>query len=179
MESGFVWTQEQANISREHREKGGRIMDFEETDLGRIEISEAVIRDIAIHSYIEFLKFDPKEAKARKEAKSTVDIDLDEKVDGTKTVKITVNTKIKYGVSIPSHARKMQEKLKNDVESFSGIKVEDVSITIEDVYEEAQKPAMFEEEEEFENSEVKPQLEESKSEETVEETEDEDREKEV
>ena len=54
-----MWTQEQANISREHREKGGRIMDFEETDLGRIEISEAVIRDIAIHAYIEFLKFDP------------------------------------------------------------------------------------------------------------------------
>ncbi|HOI63103.1 MAG TPA: Asp23/Gls24 family envelope stress response protein [Mesotoga sp.] len=122
-------------------------MDFEETDLGRIEISEAVIRDIAIHSYIEFLKFDPRENKARKEAKSTVDIDLDEKVDGTKTVKITVNTKIKYGVSIPSYARKMQEKLKNDVESFSGLKVEDVSISIEDVYEEPQKPAVIEEDE--------------------------------
>lgn len=120
-------------------------MNFEETDLGRIEISEAVIRDIAIHSYIEFLKFDPREGKARKEAKSTVDIDLDEKVDGTKTVKISVNTKIKYGVSIPSYARRMQEKLKNDVESFSGLKVEDVSITIEDVYEEPQKPALIEE----------------------------------
>jgi uncharacterized alkaline shock family protein YloU len=69
--------------------------------------------------------------------------------------------------------------LKNDVESFSGIKVEDVSITIEDVYEEAQKPAVFEEEEESENVEMMPELEESKSEETVEEAEDEDREKEV
>jgi uncharacterized alkaline shock family protein YloU len=39
------------------------MMDFEETDLGRIEISEAVIRDIAIHSYMEFLKFDPKEGQ--------------------------------------------------------------------------------------------------------------------
>jgi uncharacterized alkaline shock family protein YloU len=153
------------------------MMDFEETDLGRIEISEAVIRDIAIHSYMEFLKFDPKEGKARKEAKSTVDIDLDEKVDGTKTVKINVNTKIKYGVSIPSYARKMQEKLKNDVESFSGIKVEDVSITIEDVYEEAQKPAVIEEEEEFESVEAKPELEEMASQDsTVEE--EEDREKE-
>lgn len=120
-------------------------MNFEETDLGKIEISEAVIRDIAIHSYIEFLKFDPRETKARKEAKSTVDIDLDEKVDGTKTVKITVNTKIKYGVSIPSYARKMQEKLKSDVESFSGLKVEDVSISVEDVYEEAQRPVLEEE----------------------------------
>jgi uncharacterized alkaline shock family protein YloU len=154
-------------------------MDFEETDLGRIEISEAVIRDIAIHSYIEFLKFDPKEAKARKEAKSTVDIDLDEKVDGTKTVKISVNTKIKYGVSIPSYARKMQEKLKNDVESFSGIKVEDVSITIEDVFEEAQKPVVIEEEE-LEKSEAKPEPEEMKPEATVvEEAEDEEKEKEV
>ncbi|HNS36008.1 MULTISPECIES: Asp23/Gls24 family envelope stress response protein [unclassified Mesotoga] len=154
-------------------------MDFEETDLGRIEISEAVIRDIAIHSYIEFLKFDPKEAKARKEAKSTVDIDLDEKVDGTKTVKISVNTKIKYGVSIPSYARKMQEKLKNDVESFSGIKVEDVSITIEDVFEEAQKPVIIEEEE-LEKSEAKPEPEEMKPEATVvEEAEDEEKEKEV
>jgi len=154
-------------------------MDFEETDLGRIEISEAVIRDIAIHSYIEFLKFDPKEAKARKEAKSTVDIDLDEKVDGTKTVKISVNTKIKYGVSIPSYARKMQEKLKNDVESFSGIKVEDVSINIEDVFEEAQKPVIIEEEE-LEKSEAKPEPEEMKPEATVvEEAEDEEKEKEV
>ncbi len=154
-------------------------MDFEETDLGRIEISEAVIRDIAIHSYIEFLKFDPKEAKARKEAKSTVDIDLDEKVDGTKTVKISVNTKIKYGVSIPSYARKMQEKLKNDVESFSGIKVEDVSITIEDVFEEAQKPVIIEEEE-LEKSEAEPEPEEMKPEATeAEEAEDEEKEKEV
>jgi hypothetical protein len=69
--------------------------------------------------------------------------------------------------------------LKNDVESFSGIKVEDVSITIEDVFEEAQKPVIIEEEE-LEKSEAKPEPEEMKPEATeAEEPEDEEKEKEV
>lgn len=131
-------------------------MNYGESDLGKIEISDIVIRDIAIHSLIEFLNMSPKDPKVKKEAKSMVNIQVEEEGD-EKLVRIFARIKVKYGEPIPTYARKLQEKLKNDVENLSGLKVEEVSITVEDVVEiveEEQVPEVKEEEKEEQIEEI-------------------------
>lgn len=113
-------------------------MNFEETDLGKIEVSDTVIRDIAIHSFVEFMKSSPKDGKIRKEAKNAVNIDVIDTEESGKAVRIAVKTRVRYGVSIPDFGRKLQEKLKNDVETFSGLKVDEITINVEDVFEESE-----------------------------------------
>lgn len=136
-------------------------MNFEETDLGKIEVSDSVIRDIAIHSFLEFVKSSPKDGKARKEARSAVGIDVIDDDESGKVVRIAVKTKVKYGISIPDFGRKLQEKLKNDVETFSGLSVDEISINVEDVYEEPE--IIKEPEEETENVNQEEEVEEADS----------------
>ena len=129
-------------------------MNFDETDLGKIEVSDAVIRDIAIHSFLEFVKGSPKDGKARKEARNAVGIDVIDDEESGKVVRIAVKTKVKYGISIPDFGRKLQEKLKSDVETFSGLSVDEISIDVEDVYEEPEVIKEPEEEPEEEREEI-------------------------
>ncbi len=110
-------------------------MNYEAGDLGNIEISDAVIRDLAVHSYMEFIKTTFKDQRAKREAKSAVEIEVIDRDPEGKVVRIDINTKVKYGEPIPDFARKMQEKLKHDVETYSGLKVDEVSVTVEDVYD--------------------------------------------
>jgi len=121
-------------------------VNYEAGDLGSIEISDAVIRDLAVHSYMEFIKTTFKDQRAKREAKSAVEIEVIERDPAGKVVRIDVNTKVKYGEPIPDFARKMQEKLKNDVETYSGLKVEEVSVTVEDVYDYVEEIAQEQEE---------------------------------
>lgn len=129
-------------------------MNYEAGDLGNIEISDAVIRDLAVHSYMEFIKATFKDQRAKREAKSAVEIEVIDRDPEDKVIRIDINTKVKYGEPIPDFARKMQEKLKHDVETYSGLKVDEVSVTVEDVYDYVEE--LSEEPEEAPNTEDTP-----------------------
>jgi len=67
-------------------------MNFDETELGKVEISDPVIRDLAVHSYMEFNGLSFTDQKAKKEAKAAVDIEVEELESGKKQIKINVST---------------------------------------------------------------------------------------
>lgn len=79
------------------------------------------------------LPFD--DQKAKKEAKTAVDIEVEELESGKKQVKINIATKVKYGEPIPEFARNLQKKIKEDVENLSGLEVSEVYVKILDVVE--------------------------------------------
>ncbi|OAA31724.1 hypothetical protein AT15_02545 [Kosmotoga arenicorallina S304] len=110
-------------------------MNFDETELGKVEISDPVIRDLAVHSYMEFNGLNFTDQKAKKEAKAAVDIEVEDSDTGKKQIKINVSTKVKYGESIPEYARNLQRKLKEDVENLSGLEVSEVYVKVLDVEE--------------------------------------------
>ena len=60
--------------------------------------------------------------------KKDTGVDVDMK-DGVAT--LTLHIKVKYGVKIPEVAWKTQEKVKNMVESVTGITVEKVNVSVE------------------------------------------------
>ena len=60
--------------------------------------------------------------------KKDTGVDVDMK-DGVATV--TLHIKVKYGVKIPEVAWKAQEKVKNMIESVTGITVEKVNVSVE------------------------------------------------
>lgn len=60
--------------------------------------------------------------------KKDTGVDVDMK-DGVAT--ITLHIKVKYGVKIPEVAWKAQEKVKNMIESVTGITVEKVNVSVE------------------------------------------------
>ena len=67
--------------------------------------------------------------------KKDTGIDVDMK-DGVAT--ITLHIKVRYGVKIPEVAWKAQEKVKNMIESVTGITVEKVNVSVEAIdFEEA------------------------------------------
>ncbi|MBO8166358.1 MAG: hypothetical protein DRP32_06630 [Thermotogae bacterium] len=131
-------------------------MNFDETELGKVEISDPVIRDLAVHSYMEFNGLSFTDQKAKKEAKAAVDIEVEELESGKKQIKINVSTKVKYGESIPEYARNLQKKLKEDVENLSGLEVSEVYVKVLDVVEVTEtKPTEVTEPEEEDEEEGK------------------------
>jgi uncharacterized alkaline shock family protein YloU len=126
-------------------------MKYGENELGKIEISDNVIKDVAIHAYMDFNGLDTKNQKKKKEARGKIEVEADEGEEGINAIKITVNTRVKYGESIPEYCRQLQKKIKEDVENFSGIKVDDVFVRVSDIFEEVveeQEPSEEEETEE-------------------------------
>ncbi|MEA2067039.1 MAG: Asp23/Gls24 family envelope stress response protein [Thermotogota bacterium] len=126
-------------------------MKYGENELGKIEISDTVIKDVAIHAYMEFNGLDTNNQKKKKEARGKIEVETDEGEEGINAIKITVNTRVKYGESIPEYCRQLQKKIKEDVENFSGIKVDEVFVRVSDIFEEVveeQEPSEEEETEE-------------------------------
>jgi len=106
-------------------------MDFDKRDFGNIKISKTVVEDIALHSYLDFKKKNYNDMKDRREAKNNISIELDE--DENKNIVVKIKTKVKYGESIPHYCRLMQEKLKEDIENYTGYGVDEINIKVDDV----------------------------------------------
>jgi len=107
--------------------KGG--IDMAEKGFGNIEISDSVIKEIAVRSVSEFLEIsDEKDIKKVKKSLS-----IQREPEGSVVVNLKID--VPYGEPIPDYVSKLMEKLKNDIERMTELTVEAVNVTVEDVFE--------------------------------------------
>jgi len=109
-----------------------------ENELGRIYIDSSIIRQVILPEIIASKTFRPLGASSEladanppvpKSLEKTVKIDdKDGKVDAT------VSVGVKYGTSIWDEATKVQKQIRQAVESKTGLKVENVTLNVEQVY---------------------------------------------
>ncbi len=100
-----------------------------EKGFGNIEISDSVIKEIAVRSVSEFLEIsDEKDIKKVKKSLS-----IQREPEGSVVVNLKID--VPYGEPIPDYVSKLMEKLKNDIERMTELTVEAVNVTVEDVFE--------------------------------------------
>lgn len=110
----------------------------EETEIGNIKISVDVVSTIAgiaasqtkgvAGMYSSFAGGIAEKLGAKKNPSKGVKVDMAEK-----SVKIDLYIVVEYGVRIPELAWEIQEDVKNNVETMTGLEVEKVNIHIEGV----------------------------------------------
>lgn len=110
----------------------------EEQEIGNIKISVDVVSTIAgiaasqtkgvAGMYSSFTEGIAEKLGARKNPSKGVRVDMSEK-----SVKIDLYIVVEYGVRIPELAWEIQENVKNNVETMTGLEVEKVNIHIEGV----------------------------------------------
>ena len=110
----------------------------EEQEIGNIKISVDVVSTIAgiaasqtkgvAGMYSSFTEGIAEKLGARKNPSKGVRVDMSEK-----SVKIDLYIVVEYGVRIPELAWEIQEDVKNNVETMTGLEVEKVNIHIEGV----------------------------------------------
>ena len=108
-------------------------MDFDKRDFGNIKISKTVVEDIALHSYLDFKKKDYNDVKDKREAKNNIAVELNDTSEERQNIVVKIKTTVKYGESIPHYCRLMQEKLKEDIENYTGYSVDEVNVKVDDV----------------------------------------------
>ena len=133
----------------------------EEAEIGNIKISVDVVSTIAgiaasqtkgvAGMYSSFAGGIAEKLGAKKNPSKGVKVDMAEK-----SVKIDLYIVVEYGVRIPELAWEIQEDVKNNVETMTGLEVEKVNIHIEGVSFAAEEAA----EEETQFPEVLPEAEE-------------------
>lgn len=101
-------------------------------EYGSIDISDSVIKEIAIRSALEYYG---RSSKIVKKIKKSIEV---ERTPDDKIV-ISLRTDAPYGVPIPSFVSGLIERIKKDVEMMTSYAVDSVNITIEDVYEKEEK----------------------------------------
>jgi len=107
--------------------KGGIFM--AEKGFGNIEISDSVIKEIAVRSVSEFLEIS--EEKSIKKVKKSLSVQREP--EGSVVVNLKID--VPYGEPIPNYVSKLMEKLKNDIERMTELTVEAVNVTVEDIFE--------------------------------------------
>jgi len=107
--------------------KGGIFM--AEKGFGNIEISDSVIKEIAVRSVSEFLEIS--EEKSIKKVKKSLSVQREP--EGSVVVNLKID--VPYGEPIPDYVSKLMEKLKNDIERMTELTVEAVNVTVEDIFE--------------------------------------------
>ena len=100
-----------------------------EKGFGNIEISDSVIKEIAVRSVSEFLEIS--EEKDIKKVKKNLSIQREP--EGTIVVNLKID--VPYGEPIPNYVSRLMEKLKNDIERMTELTVEAVNVTVEDIFE--------------------------------------------
>lgn len=98
-------------------------------EYGNIEISDSVLKDIAVKSLADFQGSDLSDPKEAKRLKKAVEID---RLDN-ETVSVNVRVAVKFGEVIPEYVKKLQDKLSKDLEALTGLKVASVNVTVEEV----------------------------------------------
>ena len=129
-----------------------------EKGFGNIEISDSVIKEIAVRSVSEFLEIS--EEKSIKKVKKSLSVQREP--EGSVVVNLKID--VPYGEPIPDYVSKLMEKLKNDIERMTELTVEAVNVTVEDIFEVAK-----EEEEQKVQEETSEETEGSEEEENKEE----------
>ncbi|ABQ47069.1 MULTISPECIES: Asp23/Gls24 family envelope stress response protein [Thermotoga] len=112
-----------------------------------IEISDGVIKEIAIRSIEEFLG-DVSSKVIKKIRKS---LDVTRNPDDSLVIEFKID--VPYGESIPEYVSKLTEKVKHDVEMMTSMKVESINVTVENVFEKEEE--LEEEPEEIKEDEEK------------------------
>ncbi|MCD6267769.1 MAG: Asp23/Gls24 family envelope stress response protein [Thermotogaceae bacterium] len=100
-----------------------------EKGFGNIEISDSVIKEIAVRSVSEFLEIS--EEKSIKKVKKSLSVQREP--EGSVVVNLKID--VPYGEPIPDYVSKLMEKLKNDIERMTELTVEAVNVTVEDIFE--------------------------------------------
>ncbi|RKX49024.1 MAG: hypothetical protein DRP38_03665 [Thermotogae bacterium] len=100
-----------------------------EKGFGNIEISDSVIKEIAVRSVSEFLEIS--EEKSIKKVKKSLSVQREP--EGSVVVNLKID--VPYGEPIPNYVSKLMEKLKNDIERMTELTVEAVNVTVEDIFE--------------------------------------------
>lgn len=108
-------------------------MNFDKRDFGNIKISKTVVEDIALHSYLDFKKKDYNDVKDKREAKNNIAVELNDSSEEVQNIILKVKTTVRYGESIPHYCRLMQEKLKEDIENYTGYSVDEINVKVDDV----------------------------------------------
>jgi len=109
-------------------EKGGIFMTTNE--MGSIEISDNVVKEIAARSIFSVLGIEKNDKKQKKIRKSL-------SIDRNPVDSVTVSVKISVplGKPIPELAREIMEKVKSDIERMTELTVESVNVVVEDIEE--------------------------------------------
>jgi len=111
-------------------------------EYGNLEITDNVLKDIAMKSLADFQDEDVSDPKVVKKLRKMVDI---ERLDD-QTLNVNVKVSVKFGEVIPDYVKKLQDKISSDLESLTGLKVASVNVTVEEVI--LKTPTMEEKEEE-------------------------------
>jgi len=118
-----------------------------EKGFGNIEISDSVIKEIAVRSVSEFLEIS--EEKSIKKVKKSLSVQREP--EGSVVVNLKID--VPYGEPIPDYVSKLMEKLKNDIERMTELTVEAVNVTVEDIFEVAKEEELEAQEEISEGTE--------------------------
>ncbi|PLV60139.1 Asp23/Gls24 family envelope stress response protein [Thermotoga sp. KOL6] len=108
-----------------------------------IEISDGVIKEIAIRSIEEFLG-DVSSKVIKKIRKS---LDVTRNPDDSLIIEFKID--VPYGEPIPEYVSKLTEKVKHDIEMMTSMNVESINVVVENVFEkeeEIEEPGGEEEE---------------------------------
>jgi len=98
-------------------------------EYGNIEISDSVLKEIAVKSLADFQGLDISDPKEAKKLRKAVEI---ERLD-SETLSVNVRVAVKFGEVIPEYVKKLQDKLSKDLEALTGMKVASVNVTVEEV----------------------------------------------
>ena len=110
---------------------------YDDNKAGKVQISEAVLAVIATIAAadvegISVLKGDMDRAQiSRADARTIGKVAKVRILDGCIKVQMILN--IKYGYSIPDASQAVQEKVKENLENMTGIRVDSVHVSIADV----------------------------------------------
>ncbi|MCD6550788.1 Asp23/Gls24 family envelope stress response protein [Thermotoga sp.] len=94
-----------------------------------IEISDGVIKEIAIRSIEEFLG-DVGSKVIKKIRKS---LDVTRNPDDSLVIEFKID--VPYGEPIPEYVSKLTEKIKHDIEMMTSMRVESINVAVENVFE--------------------------------------------
>ena len=99
---------------------------------GSIEISDSVLKEIVYRNLSEILGINPEDSKAQKRLRKMIN------VTRTPEDHVIVNIKdlaVPYGEKITDFAKKIMERIKEDIERMTEIPVDAVNVEVTDVVE--------------------------------------------
>jgi len=100
-------------------------------ELGRIYVGRSIIRQAVEPELNLEKKFEPASSP-----RGSVEIASEGEGD---RVSLTVHLAVAYGVNIQNEAPKVQERIKRAVEAITGLKVEEVTVNIERIFQPGEK----------------------------------------
>ncbi len=98
---------------------------------GKIEISDNVLKEIVYRDLMEYMELQD-DPKTRKRLKKIVVI---QRTPEDNVVVAIKSLKVPYGEKIPEYVKGLMEKIKEDIERMTELKVEAVNVQVEDVVE--------------------------------------------